>query len=496
MVVSKLLMLIGLCFVLYYSGLTQASLPFYYGLPYNIEVEPTLRNMFNDSYAKSSCVIGDYLALGLAGGRRFTLERFPPFPRVITERSGQKSCTGELRGGMACNSFINVGILGTVNAIIVIKNYTSTLQIPTDVDCSQFTIVGDMNRFQTIQAVALSDDTFYEIDVGHPQQIYGFSLTQNLSTSPTAKYNYTIPSLGIFIPCIKTDCTGGLWVCDYDNNRVLRILPNLPIVYFPLSFAPTSIEFNSDCSITWISTNQSIYRYRSSSSSNFSNPESTFNNGSSFNSISSLTYDSLTGILWVTNYPTSYVGLPMGAYINTTNRTIISGSLNISLPTSTSFSFNTTFLIINGSVALANNSTISLQPGQQIIVQGCASFGGGGLELTLKNSSNGSLPVFYYDCLDGSVFGSIGIVVVGDNGEETRCRGVGNYGTKSLQVVLGACEGKGGDEGGVNKALVIGLVVGIGGLLILVVVALIVVSVVVFFIRNKQTGGYADSLSM
>ena len=169
-------------------------------------------------------------------------------------------------------------------------------------------------------------------------------------------------------------------------------------------------------------------------------------------------------------------------------RGIISLTFPSSIITSTPvFSFSGDNITLTGDVVLLPDHQIQLDGGQSINFTDCVTFAGNLTillqNLTLSSNQQTSLNItpIHFTCKN-SEFDNVQIV--SSQGSNQDCKTKTVYGQSSLSVIFEPnCEGD--KEGGVNKYLVIGLVVGVGGCVVIAIV-LICVVITIVAVKNKR----------
>eukprot|EP01088_Endostelium_zonatum_P008223 TRINITY_DN2089_c0_g1_i2.p1 TRINITY_DN2089_c0_g1~~TRINITY_DN2089_c0_g1_i2.p1 ORF type:complete len:534 (+),score=80.82 TRINITY_DN2089_c0_g1_i2:118-1719(+) len=321
---------------------------------------------------------------------------------------------------------------------------------------------------------------------------------------------------------IAIDCEGRLWAADPDNQRVVCYSKPSSSIFAPditlglprgsrapnanTLFKPWGIAFARNCSVLYVADTSRIVRFRGP-----------FTTGQAAEGM--LGFERWSDDFNVTD-TTTFSGAQVLRFqdiddnqgrlfiLDTYNNRVVSGITSTKPPSNSplyctedaalgSCSLQGTVTVINnqtlvsnysvieisGNLNLNNQSTVSVSQGQIIVSSGTVQFGGV-LIITLGNNSdlNGNITVFVFNGSTGSFSG----VQVVDNGNNGGCRSEGRaeyYGNSMSVIVTRVCDNGGG---GVNKGLIIGVVLGVGGCAILVVVVLVVIGVVAVAWRHRQ----------
>eukprot|EP01088_Endostelium_zonatum_P005437 TRINITY_DN1706_c1_g1_i3.p1 TRINITY_DN1706_c1_g1~~TRINITY_DN1706_c1_g1_i3.p1 ORF type:complete len:552 (+),score=113.60 TRINITY_DN1706_c1_g1_i3:50-1705(+) len=172
---------------------------------------------------------------------------------------------------------------------------------------------------------------------------------------------------------------------------------------------------------------------------------------------------------------------------NTNEKCKIEGTVTVA--NNQIFVFNSTQLQVNGNITFNNQSTITVSAGQIINSTGIIYFSGD-LKFSLNNNNtnveenNNNITIFLHNGSQGE-FESISIIQEESSNGRCKKEGRGEYRERSMGIII-TTECGDGREGGVNKKVIIGVVVGVVALAVCIVIVVGVVVIVGMMLQRQK----------
>ena len=382
---------------------------------------------------------------------------YPPNSKTATIVLGQPDMFTNTTGGRTSNSFLN------------------PKRVAFSQDCKVM-FVADGNRVLRFR---------YPYSSGQSAEgVLGFSdFSTNTGQPPTDSSFYNVYTIQ-FVD--SGDRSGTLYIADRNNNRIVSGITQL----YPPSPTPTTTKSATNTATATATSTATATASKSLTPSKTPSTGASKTPSVSMTSIPSYTArptPSPATVYVELNCKNDSSLLPETCEID---RDLIVYDLQVL------FLYNFTKLIVTGNLTFYNNSGTILKTSQTVAVTEDVTFGGqlalilssdlfdDGNSSSIVNSFNKTL--FSYKGSFGN-FSSIDIQGGGEEGSESNClvTAEGKYNINSLLVLFDRqCPGE--DTGdGINKNIVIGIVVGVTVCAILIIIILVVIGIVAVAIRFR-----------